>query len=93
MPLSLTTKEEISILQHGLAELTIQSELKKSSRMQLPKANLLSTFAIIMRSVMIKIKCSHTEQKRDIIAFYGAPTVVICKVWEIITENTKKEHF
>ena len=39
---------------------------------------------------MMKIKCSHTEKKRDIIAFYGAPTVVICKVWELITEMQKK---
>ena len=98
MPLSLTAKQEMSILQQGLADLTIQSELRKSSRMPLPEANLMSTFAMIMSSIMMKIKNSHAEQNRDVIAFHGTPDVVICKVWELITGNnkhmsvSKKEH-
>ena len=69
MPLLLITEEEMSIIQKGLTELTIQWELRKSSIMKFLEAIFLSTLAMIMRSVMKKTKSSRIEKKRDLIFF------------------------
>ena len=79
----------MNTLQQGLAKLEIQSELRKSNRTPFPEANLLSTLAMIIRSAIVKMKNSHAEQKRDIVAFRGAPAAAVCKVWELVAENTK----
>ena len=88
----LTTQEELNILQH------VYSELRSASRMELPSIGVVNAFAVLMRSVILKVKGSHSDQKKDIIQFYGAPTIVLCKVWELIIENNddgmifNKEH-
>ena len=69
MPLLLITEEEMSIIQKGLTELTIQWELRKSSIIKFLEASFLRTLVMIMRSVMKKKKSFRIEQSETLLLF------------------------
>lgn len=75
------------ILEHSFAELSIQDAVRKSERMALPDEALLVQFNILAKDVMTRISASFYCHRRDVVAFFGAPTIVIAKLWELILEN------
>ena len=79
--------QSVKLLEHSFAELTIQDAVRKTNRMSLPPESLLVQFNMIAKDVMCKLSRSFDSHKRDVVCFFGAPTIVIAKVWEMILEN------
>jgi len=79
--------QSIKILEHSFAELSIQDAIRKTKRMPLPPGNLLVHFNIIAKDVMSRLSRSLDSHKRDVISFFGAPTIIIAKIWEMILKN------
>ena len=82
-----TTRELTCLLEHSFAELTLQDDIRKSERMDLPDGSLVVQFNILAKELMSKISASYLCHRRDVIAFFGAPIIVIAKLWELILEN------
>ena len=55
--------------------------------MDLPEDALLVQFNILAKGVMTKISANYYCYRRDVIVFFGAPIIVIGKLWELIVEN------
>ena len=94
-------RDAIKLLEYSLDELAIQDVVRKSKRMPLPADSLLVDFNIVAKDVMDKVNGSFESHRRDIIEFFGAPVIVIAKLWELIWNNNceatqrlirKKEH-
>ena len=92
--------QSLKVLEHSFAELSIQDVFRKTTRMPLPPEHLLFQFNMIAKDVMNKMSRSFDLHKRDVTCFFGAPTIVIAKIWELILANnhgdekviTNKEH-
>ena len=78
---------ETALLQHSLAELSIQDAARKSERLHLPPESLMVQFNGIANNVMTKMSDVCTCHRRDMAEFFGAPTIVISKLWELIVKN------
>ena len=83
----ITTSDEIRILEHSFAELSIQNAIRKSERMSLPPGNLLIQFNLACKDVMHKLSGTFDTHRRDVVTYFGAPPIVIAKIWELILEN------
>ena len=79
--------DAIRILEHSIAELTIQDVIRKSDRMPFPADTLLIQFNSIAKDVMKKMSGSYDSHRRDMVTFFGAPTIVIAKIWDLIVAN------
>ena len=79
--------QAIKVLEHSFAELSIQDAIRKATRMPLPDESVMVQFNMIAKDVMSKLSRSFDSHKRDVVSFFGAPTIVIAKLWELIFEN------
>ena len=88
------------ILAHSFAELSIQDAVRQNERLPLPDEGVLIQFNMIVKDVIEKLSSNYGCYRRDVISFFGIPTIVIAKLWEMILENnngdvkiiSKKEH-
>jgi hypothetical protein len=87
-------------LAHQFAALDVVDQLRRSHRMSLPNAELILEFEGLACNIMNCPRAgSEKIRKRRTVAFFGAPVLVIAKVWELLMENggpwpipTKKHH-
>ena len=93
--------EDVRLLEHSLAELSIQNAVRKIERKPLRDELLVVKFNILAKDVMRTFGNSYDTFRREIIIFFGAPTIIIAKGWELILANSnngdkkiiqKKEH-
>ena len=77
----------VKLLEHSFAELTIQDQFRKATRMPLPDESVMVQFNLIAKELMCKLSRSFDSHKRGVVAFFGAPTIVIAKLWELIFRN------
>ena len=83
----MTYDEEVKVLLHSFAEISILDSKRKSRRMTLPDENLIVKFNIVAKEIMCKLSRTYETQKRGVITFFGAPIIVIAKLWELLLEN------
>ena len=84
--LTTTTMEDALVEQ--MANLQVQDTRRTSHRMAMPLPELVLEFERLCCDVMNRIACgSSIARSRRIIAFFGAPAIVIAKVWELLHEH------
>jgi hypothetical protein len=87
-------------LTQQLAALEVVDMLRRSSRMPLPDAELIIEFSKLACEMMRKpYTGSDKIRNRRIVSFFGAPALVIAKLWELLMEKAgpwpigaKKKH-
>ena len=83
-------EEAEKILERSFAQLSIQDAIRKSERMPMPDASLVYEFGRHANNIIGKLQSANT-QKREIVGFFGAPIIVIAKIWELIEANNIEE--
>ena len=83
--------DAIRIIENSFVELTIQDAIWKSKQMPVPSNSLMNQFGILIKMVMGHLNGTFQSQRRDVISFFGAPTIVIAKLWDLIVAKTKKK--
>jgi hypothetical protein len=92
--------DKIDKLAHQFAALDVVDQLRRSHRMSLPDAELILEFEGLACDIMKRPRAgSEKIRKRRIVASFGAPVLVIAKVWELLMETggpwpiaTEKKH-
>jgi hypothetical protein len=92
--------DEDENLAHQLAALEVVDVFRRSKRMPLPDAGLVWEFEQLACELMKRrMTGSRKVRHRRIIAFFGAPPLVMAKVWELLMEvdgpwpnTTTKKH-
>ena len=79
--------QAVKLLKHNFAEISIQDVIRKTKRMSLPVDSLVVQFNMIVKDVMCKMSHSFVSHRRDVISFFGTPTIAIAKIWELILQN------
>ena len=79
--------DPVRILNHIFAELSIQDAIRKSTSMAFPDESLLVQFNLVAADVMNKLSGSFESHRSDIISFFGAPMIVVAKLWQLILAN------
>jgi hypothetical protein len=75
-------------LTHQVAALEVVDQLRRSHRMSLPDAELILEFEGLACDIMKRSRAgSEKIRRRRIVAFFGAPALVIAKVWELLMEK------
>ena len=82
---------EIQKLEEAIAQLSIQDERRPSQEMNMPDKYLVVAFSLATaRCLGRKPPGSEKIWNRRVVANFGAPVVVIAKLWELITNNLEK---
>jgi hypothetical protein len=79
-------------LTQQLATLEVVDLLRRSKTMPLPEAKLVIEFSKLASETMRRtykfFSNSEKVRNRRIVAFYGAPALVMAKLWELLMEGT-----
>jgi len=84
--------QEIKVLEHSFIELSIQDAIRKTDRMTLPDQSTVVKFNIIAKDVMNRLSGSFQSHRRDVVNYFGAPIIVIAKIWELILANNNADN-
>ena len=90
--MSLITDTEFNILAQSMSELMLCKDKKESSRLLVPRQSVMCDFKVLMLSIVERLADgTFLSNRRDCVTYFGAPVIVIAKLWELIQENNEKE--